>query len=92
MTPGEEGCELGALRAALDAPDGFDRYQHRRRTEAVRRQHPHTVTYREQIDEGTCVTYALGLNEEKTYWPSPRILVGKCLPVGALSSGCSKIA
>ena len=36
--------------------------------ERVRRTHPHTVTYRELLNEGTCATYAVHLFREKAYW------------------------
>jgi hypothetical protein len=56
------------LRMALDAPDGFFSSRHRSLIERVRHAHPHTVAYRELLDEGTCATYALGLFREKAYW------------------------
>ncbi|MEJ0038739.1 MAG: hypothetical protein WDO68_22130 [Gammaproteobacteria bacterium] len=55
------------LRIALDAPDGFDRFEHRQRTEDVKASHAHSVVYREFADGATCLPYALGLSENKTY-------------------------
>jgi len=63
----EQGSGLAVLRAALDAPEGFDRYQHRARTEDVRHHYPHTVAYRELVEESTCVTYALKLFGDRSY-------------------------
>jgi hypothetical protein len=51
-----------SLREALDAPDGFLISQHRDYIErVVRSAHPHTVVFRDLIDESTCVLYAFGL-------------------------------
>jgi hypothetical protein len=54
------------LRIALDIPDG-DALLHRGQIEAVRHSHPHSVVHREYQEGGTCVTYALGLFQDKTY-------------------------
>jgi len=56
-----------ALREALDAPDGFPVSGHRQRTDAVRKVYPHTVVFRELIDESTCVLCAFGLVGNRTY-------------------------
>ena len=58
---------LAQLRIALDAPNGFDRFEHQKRTENVRQSHPHTVRYREFADGATCLTYALRLFESRIY-------------------------
>ncbi|MEX2124970.1 MAG: hypothetical protein WD795_13830 [Woeseia sp.] len=55
------------LRIALDAPDGFLSGKHREMIERVRHTHPHTVVYRELIDESTCVTYAFTLFRDRVY-------------------------
>jgi hypothetical protein len=55
------------LREALDAPDGFLVSRHRDYIERVRAIHPHTVVFRELIDESTCVLYALGLRQNPSY-------------------------
>jgi hypothetical protein len=56
------------LREALDVPDdSLFPYQHRAYIERVRSVHPHTVTFQELIGESTCVLYALGLRNERTY-------------------------
>lgn len=58
---------LDDLRKALDAPDGFDRFAHRKRTERVKATHPHSVQYHELVSGSTCLTYALGLYKDDTY-------------------------
>lgn len=55
------------LRAAIDAPDGFNRLEHRKMVEEVARIYPHSIVYRGLKDEGTCVTYALGLTGNAIY-------------------------
>jgi hypothetical protein len=56
------------LREALDAPDGFLISRHRDYIErVVRSTHPHTVAFRELIDESTCVLYAFGLVGNRIY-------------------------
>lgn len=56
------------LREALDAPDGLFISRHRDYIERVSREaHPHTVIFRELINETTCVLYAFGLFRERTY-------------------------
>jgi len=54
------------LRAALDVQNCMV-YDHRGRIEAVRDTNAHSVTYRECPEVGTCVAYALGLFQDKTY-------------------------
>jgi hypothetical protein len=56
-----------SLREALDAPDGFPLPRHRDYIERVRTVHPHTVVFRELIDESTCVLYALDLRQDPRY-------------------------
>lgn len=60
------------LREALDAPDGTFVSSHRGYIERVGKVYPHTVIYRVLRDEGTCVTYALGLGDERRYWAIAR--------------------
>jgi hypothetical protein len=55
------------LRQALEAPIGFDRTKHAKRTEDVRASFPHTVQFRELIEGSTCLTEALGLYKDGTY-------------------------
>lgn len=55
------------LRKALDAPDGFPVSRHREYIESVRSVYPHTVVFREAMNESTCVLYALGLLRDPTY-------------------------
>jgi hypothetical protein len=55
------------LRAALDLPDGFDRFKHRKAIEDVARTHAHSVVYRSLVEESTCATHAFGLSKDATY-------------------------
>jgi hypothetical protein len=59
--------DLDKLRRALEAPDGFDRFEHRKRTESLRESFPHSVNYRDLVNGTTCLTYALGLFKHPTY-------------------------
>jgi hypothetical protein len=55
------------LRAAIDAPDGFNRFEHRKMIENVARAYPHSIVYRSLEEEGTCAAYALGLTGSAIY-------------------------
>jgi hypothetical protein len=55
------------LRAAIEAPDGFNRLEHRKMIEEVARVYPHSITYCSLEEEGTCATYALALTENAVY-------------------------
>ena len=59
--------DLDNLRRALEAPVGFDRFEHRNRTESIRESFPHSVNYRALVNGTTCLTYALGLFKHPTY-------------------------
>jgi hypothetical protein len=56
-----------ALRAAIDAPDGFDRMNHREMIEQVAGTIPHSIVFCSLEDEGTCVAYAFGLTANSVY-------------------------
>jgi hypothetical protein len=56
-----------SLREALDAPDGFPVSRHREYIERLRSVHPHTVVFRQAVDQSTCVLYAFSLSRDNTY-------------------------
>jgi hypothetical protein len=62
-------CDNKLLRSALDdAPDGLLISRHRDYIQrVVRSAHPHTVAFRELIEESTCVLYAFGLVGNRVY-------------------------
>jgi hypothetical protein len=55
------------LRAAIEAPDGFNRLEHRKMIEEVARMYPHSIVYCSLEEEGTCATYALALTGDAVY-------------------------